>query len=126
MSSNVRLGRTVFIVRDTLLLGLKQAKANGRLEPSKRNKKNPKIHANVIVDSLRTRVMANRLNLGHAEFEVDAVRNPRNPDMWIPSGFIDFTGLQAYTPLFPLKIRMPGTVSASICGKSNWIPPSCA
>lgn len=109
MSSNVRLGRTVFIVRDTLLLGLKQAKANGRLEPSKRNKKNPKIHANVIVDSLRTRVMANRLNLGHAEFEVDAVRNPRNPDMWIPSGFIDFTGLQAYTPLFPLKIRMPGT-----------------
>lgn len=109
MSSNVRLGRTVFIVRDTLLLGLKQAKANGRLEPSKRNKKNPKIHANVTVDSLRMRVMANRLNLGHAEFEVDAVRNPRNEKMWMPSGFVDFTGLQAYTPLFPLKIRMPGT-----------------
>lgn len=109
MSSNVKLGRTVVIVRDTLLLGLKQAKANGRLEPTKRNKKVPKIHGNVVVDSLRMRVLANRLNLGHAEFEVDAVQNPRNKKMWLPSGFVDFTGLQAYTPFFPLKIRMPGT-----------------
>lgn len=109
MSSNVKLGRTVVIVRDTLLLGLKQAKANGRLEPSKRNNKVPKIHGNVVVDSLRMRVLANRLNLGHAEFEVNAVQNPRNKKMWMPSGYVDFTGLQAYTPFFPLKIRMPGT-----------------
>lgn len=109
MSSNVKLGRTVFIVRDTLLLGLKQAKADGRLEPSKRHVKVPKVHGRVQVDSLRMRMLGNRLNLARADFEVDAVQHPRNKKRWLPSGTVDFAGLRAYTPYFPLKIRMPGT-----------------
>lgn len=39
MGANLHLGRMVFIVRDTLLVGLKQANAKASLLPSKRNKK---------------------------------------------------------------------------------------
>ncbi len=109
MSSNVKLGRTIFIVRDTLLVGLKKATADARLEPSKRNNKIPKIHGSVVVDSLRMRMLGNRLNMAHAEFEVDAVQNPKNRKMWLPAGYVDFVDMQAYTPYFPLRIKMPGT-----------------
>lgn len=109
MSANVKLGRTVFIVRDTLLVGLKNAAGKVALEPSGQDVKVPEIHAHVVADSLRMRVSGNRLNMAHAEFEVDAVRHPRHRKMWMPVGYVDFVGMQAYTPYFPLRIKMPGT-----------------
>lgn len=61
------------------------------------------------VDSLRLRMMGNRLNLAKADVELDAVRSKRNAKIWHPAGTIDFTGLRAYTPYFPVRIKMPGT-----------------
>lgn len=109
MTSDLKLGRTVFIVRDTMLLGLKKAQAKAQLSPSQRNKKVPKVHANILVDSLRSRVMANRLNLAHAVIDVDAVQNSRNKKMWMSSGYADVAGLRAFTPFFPVRIAMSGT-----------------
>lgn len=109
MSSSVKLGRMIFIVRDTLLVGLKKAVLNARLEPWENNKKIPAVHGSVVADSLRLRVSGNRLNMVHAEFEVDAFRNPWNSKIWLPRGYVDFVGMQAYTPYFPLRIKMPGT-----------------
>ena len=109
VSSRLKLGRTLFIVRDTLLLGLKKLTADASLKPTARNQKVPRIHADIEVDSLRSRVMANRLNLAYANFSVDAIQNPRNKKRWMPSGTVDFRSLRAFTPFFPVRISMPGT-----------------
>src|SRR5699024_2735077 len=89
--------------------GLKQANAKASLLPSKRNKKVPQINAELQVDSLRLRAMGNRLNFAKAEVQVEAVRSKRNTKIWLPTGYVDFTGLRAYTPYFPVRMRMPGT-----------------
>jgi len=109
VSSTLHLGKTVFIVRDTLLVGLKKADVQAALRPWKRDKKVPQINAAMQVDSLRLRMLGNRLNLAEADVEVEAVRSKRNVKIWRPSGTVDFTGLRAYTPYFPVRLRMPGT-----------------
>lgn len=109
MSSTLHLGRMLFIVRDTLLVGLKSADAKAVLSPWKKDKKIPQVKANLRVDSLRLRALGNRLNLAKADLELNAVRSRRNEKIWLPSGYVDFTGLRAYTPYFPIRMRMPGT-----------------
>lgn len=109
MSSMLHLGKMVFIVRDTLLVGLKSAHVKAALSPSKRDKKTPRINADASIDSLRLRAMGNRLSLAKANVQVEAVRSRRNKNIWAPTGDIDFRGLRAYTPYFPLRMRMPGT-----------------
>lgn len=109
MSSTLHLGKMVFIVRDTLLVGLKSAHVKAALSPSKRDKKTPRINADASIDSLRLRAMGNRLSLAKANVQVEAVRSRRNKNIWSPIGDIDFRGLRAYTPYFPLRMRMPGT-----------------
>ena len=109
VKSSLHLGRTLFILRDTLLLGLKQADVKAGLLPSKRDKKIPAIHAEMQVDSLRMRMLGNRLSMAKADIMVDAVRSKKDTSIWIPTGFVDFEGLRAYTPYFPLRVKMPGT-----------------
>lgn len=109
MSSTLRLGRTLVIVRDTLLLGVKRAEARAELYPSKRNKRVPAVKVKLSVDSLRAQALGNRLNLKKADIELTATRNRRNEKIWHPRGYIDFIGLKAYTPMFPLRISMSGT-----------------
>lgn len=109
MSSTLHLGKTVFIVRDTLLIGLKNADVKAALTPWKRDKKVPQVNAEMQVDSLRLRMLGNRLNLAKANVDLKAVRGKRNEKRWRPSGTMDFTGLRAYTPYFPIRLRMPGT-----------------
>lgn len=109
VSSTLHLGKTLFIVRDTLLLGVKRAHVEAALSPSKRDKKVPQVNADMKIDSLRVRVMGNRLSMAKADVQVEAVRSKRNEKIWFPTGYVDFTGLRAYTPYFPLRIQMPGT-----------------
>lgn len=109
MSSTLHLGKMVFIVRDTLLVGLKSAQISAALSPSKRDKKIPRINAEASVDSLRLRAMGNRLSLAKANVQIEAVRSRRDKNIWFPTGDVDFRGLRAYTPYFPLRMRMPGT-----------------
>lgn len=109
MSSTLHLGKMVFIVRDTLLVGLKSAQISAALSPSKRDKKIPRINAEASVDSLRLRAMGNRLSLAKANVQIEAVRSRRDKNIWLPTGDVDFRGLRAYTPYFPLRMRMPGT-----------------
>lgn len=109
VSSSLHLGRTIFIVRDTLLVGLKKADVKASLLPWKRDKKVPEIHAEMQVDSLRLRMLGNRLNLAKADVSLQAVRSRRQKKVWYPSGTVDFVGLRAYTPYFPVRMRMPGT-----------------
>lgn len=109
MNSNLHLGRMIFIVRDTLLVGLKKADIQASLSPWKRDKKVPQVNARMHIDSLRMRMLGNRLNLAKAEVELEAVRGKRNVKIWRPAGTIDFVGLQAYTPYFPVRMKMPGS-----------------
>lgn len=109
VNSGLHIGRTLFIVRDTLLLGVKQMEAKAKLMPSKRNKDIPHIEAQFQFDSLRLRALNNRLSIAKGDLQLSASRSRRNERIWFPSGYIDFEGLRAYTPYFPLRIRMPGT-----------------
>lgn len=109
VKSGMHVGRTLLIVRDTLLLGLKRARVDAKLMPSKRNPKIPRIESRLQVDSLRVRSMGNRLSMVKADICLNANRTRRNDKIWIPSGYIDFEGLRAYTPYFPLRMSMPGT-----------------
>lgn len=109
VNSGLHLGKTLLIVRDTLLLGMKRADVKAKLLPAKRNPKIPRIEAQLLIDSLRLRSLGNRLNMAKADIRLDATRSLRNEKIWIPSGYIDFEGLRAYTPYFPLRISMPGT-----------------
>lgn len=109
MSSSLHLGRMIFIVRDTLLVGLKKADVQAALSPWQRDKKVPEVNAQMQMDSLRLRMLGNRLNLAKADIGLKAVRSRKNGKIWRPSGTIDFAGLRAYTPYFPLRMRMPGT-----------------
>ncbi len=109
VSSFLHLGRMVFIVRDTLLVGLKKADIKAALNPWKKDKKVPQVNAEIQVDSMRLRMLGNRLNLAKADIELEAVRSKRNAKIWRPSGTVDFSGLRAFTPYFPVRLRMPGT-----------------
>lgn len=109
VKSGMHVGRTLLIVRDTLLLGMKRAKVDAKLMPTKRNPKVPRIESRLQIDSLRVRSLGNRLSMVKADIRLDANRNRRNDKIWIPSGYIDFEGLRAYTPYFPLRMSMPGT-----------------
>ncbi len=109
VKSGMHVGRTLLIVRDTLLLGMKRAKVDAKLMPTKRNPKVPRIESRLQVDSLRLRSMGNRLSMAKADIRLDANRTRRDDRIWIPSGYIDFNGLRAYTPYFPLRMSMPGT-----------------
>lgn len=107
--SGLHLGRTLVVVRDTLLLGVKRIDAKANLRPTKRDKSIPRIEADLKVDSLRLRALNNRLNIAKADIHVQASRSRRDERIWRPAGYIDFKGLRAYTPFFPLRLRMPGT-----------------
>lgn len=109
VSSGMHLGKTLLIVRDTLLLGMKKAEVEAKLMPTKRNPKVPRIESRLLIDSLRLRSMGNRLNMAKADIRIDANRSRRDKKIWVPSGYIDFKGLRAYTPFFPLRLSMPGT-----------------
>lgn len=109
MSSYLRLGRMIFIVRDTLLMGLKKAEGKATLMPWKRDKKIPEVNADIQVDSLRLRMLGNRLNLAEADIALKAIRSRKNEKLWLPSGTVNFADLRAYTPYFPVRMRMPGT-----------------
>lgn len=109
MSSALNLGRTIFIVRDTLLVGVKRAEVKAALSPWKYNRKVPRVTAAMQLDSLRLRMLGNRLSLATAGVELEAVRGSRNTRLWRPSGTVDFSGLKVYTPYFPVRMRMPGS-----------------
>lgn len=109
VAAKVHLGRTLLIVKDTLLLGLKKAEAQARLMPSKRNKRIPQVESRLEVDGLRLRSLGNRLSMAKADIHLNATRSRRDERIWIPSGYIDFEGFRAYTPYFPLRMSMPGT-----------------
>lgn len=107
--SGLHIGKTVVIVKDTLLLGVKKMDAKASLMPSKRNKTIPRVEAQLKVDSLRMRALNNRMNIAKADIRLEMTRSRRNERIWHPKGYIDFEGLRVYTPFFPLRMRMPGT-----------------
>lgn len=109
VNGGVHVGRTLVVVRDTLLLGVKRMDAKGGVRPSKRDKSVPRLEGDFQVDSLRLRALNNRLNVNYADVHIEASRSRRDTNVWWPKGYVDFKGLRAYTPLFPLRLRMPGT-----------------
>lgn len=109
MSANIRFGRIRLTVDDTLSLMMGNSKAKLSLGPSPSDKKVPQAKASVEMDSLRIRALGNRLRMEKAGFDLTSVMNKDDKRIWKTSGIIGFRNLGVYTPVFPLRMRMPAT-----------------
>ena len=109
MSADVKFGWIDLTVGDSVRFRMGNSKASVALAPSPENKKLPLVKARVDMDSLRIRAKGNRLRLAFAGFDLSAVPGKKDERPWNVEGIIGFKDMRVYTPLFPLRMRMPGT-----------------
>lgn len=109
MSANVHFGWIDLAIGDSLRLRMGNSNANVALAPSPKDKKLPLLKAQVNMDSLRIKARGDRLLLANAGFDLSGVPDRENKRQWKAEGTIGFKDLRMYTPLFPLRMRMPGT-----------------
>lgn len=109
MSADIRFGWIDLTVGDSVRFHLGNSKANVALSPSPEDKKLPLVKARVEMDSLRVRARGNRLRLSAAGFDLSGVPDRENKRHWLLNGVVGFKDMRAYTPMFPLRLRMPGT-----------------
>ena len=109
MSADIRFGWIDLVMGDSLRFRMGNSTANFALAPSPEDKKLPLVKAKVNMDSLRVRARGNRLRLANAGFDLSGVPDRKNKRQWLASGVVGFKDMRVYTPLFPLRMRMPGT-----------------
>ena len=109
MSADIKFGWIDLTVGDSLRFRMGNSKASVALAPSPGDKKLPLVKAQVNMDSLRIRAKGNRLRLANAGFNLSGVPDKEHKRQWKTTGVIGFKDLRMYTPLFPLRMRMPGT-----------------
>ena len=109
MSADIRFGWIDLVMGDSLRFRMGNSAANFALAPSPEDKKIPLVKAKVKMDSLRVRARGNRLRLANAGFDLSGVPDRKNKRQWLVSGVVGFQDMRVYTPLFPLRMRMPGT-----------------
>lgn len=98
-SGNLKLG-------DSLLAKLKYVNAHISIEPDKLNKKIPKIHSVFKIDSTGIKSKGRFFAITKGAYELTSIRVDNN---WPINGHISFDQLFAYTPTFPLLLKMPQT-----------------
>mgnify|MGYP001049920962 CR=1 FL=1 len=98
-NGNVNLG-------DSLLAQLKFVNANISIEPDKLDKKIPKIHSVFQIDSTGIKSKGRFFAILKGAYELTSIRVDNN---WPVNGHISFDQLHAYTPTFPLLLKMPQT-----------------
>lgn len=109
LSADVKIGWIDLTVGDSVRFRMGNSKVSAALAPSPGNKKLPLVTARVDMDSLRIRAKGNRLRLAFAGFNLSAVPGKKEVQPWEVNGILGFKDLRMYTPMFPLRMRMPGT-----------------
>lgn len=109
MSADIRIGWIDLVMGDSVRFRMGNSKANFALSPSAEDKKLPLVKARVEMDSLRVKARGNRLRLANAGFDLSGVPDKVNKRQWNTNGVIGFKDLRMYTPMFPLRVKMPGT-----------------
>ena len=91
---------------DTLSAKLKFIRANINLEPDKKNVKIPSIYSEFEIDSTGVRSKGRFFAITKGNYKLSTTKAGSN---WPITGDISFDQLYAYTPIFPLLLKMPKT-----------------
>ena len=94
-------------VGDSLEAMIKYLKADLQLEPDKRDKTIPVLTSAFTIDSSGIRTKGRFFAISKGQYDLKAVR--RGPKKWPTQGSIAFDKLVAFTPTFPLRIKLPKT-----------------
>lgn len=111
MSADVHLGWMDLRLGDSLRMRTGNTRATLALKPSKRDKKIPFLSSTMKMDSLRIRAKKSRLRLSKADFVLLTEKNTDTTDIrkWLTAGTVGFKDLRLFTPMFPLRVQVPGT-----------------
>ncbi len=91
---------------DSLKAKLKFVNAQISLEPDKKNGKIPVVHSIFQIDSTGINSKGRFFAISKGAYDLTSTRMDKN---WPISGHISFDQLYAYTPVFPLLLKMPQT-----------------
>ncbi|MGB5322894.1 AsmA-like C-terminal region-containing protein, partial [Lutimonas sp.] len=92
---------------DSLEAKIKYLKADLQLEPDKRDKNVPILTSKFNIDSSGIRVKGRFFAITKGQYDLKAVRS--GAKKWPMEGSIAFDKLVAFTPTFPLRIKLPET-----------------
>ena len=106
MKAAVLIKDGALILGDSLRAKLKYVNAHISIEPDKLNKKIPKIHSVFKIDSTGIKSKGRFFAISKGAYELTTIRVDNN---WPINGHISFDQLFAYTPAFPLLLKMPQT-----------------
>ena len=111
MSADLHLGWMNFRLGDSLRLHTGNTRATLALKPSKRDKKIPFLSSTLKMDSLRLRAKKSHLRFSKADFALVTERNTDTTDVrrWLTAGTVGFRDMRLFTPMFPLRVQIPGT-----------------
>lgn len=107
MQSNLKLENVRVNLADSLKGLIGKVNATINLHPSKKNPKIPTIHTEFRLDSSGVTTNGTFVAMKEGDFNLDLVRKGRKN--WQSRGYVTFDSLYAYTPLFPLLLKMPKT-----------------
>ncbi|MGL5682685.1 MAG: AsmA-like C-terminal region-containing protein [Marinifilaceae bacterium] len=109
VNTHVQLGKSEIIVKDTLLLGVDKITGEARLAPSPKNATMPVLTLNGSILRFRSQLLANMMNIEYASVNVALERQTKDNKSWRSNGKLQISNMEAFTPFFPLVMRMPGT-----------------
>ncbi len=107
LSSNLKLNNVRFNLSDTLKGLIKNASAQIEIKPSAKDKSVPSLHSEFFIDSTGVTANGSFFAITDGNYNLDMYRKAKK--RWPVTGQITFNKLYAFTPTFPLMIKMPQT-----------------
>ena len=107
LTSNLKLNNVRFNISDTLKGLIKNASAQIKIKPSAKDKSVPSLHSEFFIDSTGVTANSSFFAITDGNYNLDMYRKAKK--RWPVTGQITFNKLYAFTPSFPLMIKMPQT-----------------
>ena len=107
LTSNIKLNNVHFNLSDTLKGMIKNASAQIKIKPSAKNKSIPSLHSEFFIDSTGVKANGSFFAITNGNYNLDMYKKAKKN--WPVTGQITFNKLYAFTPTFPLMIKMPQT-----------------
>ncbi len=107
LTSNIKLNNVLFNLSDTLKGMIKNANAQINIKPSVKDKSVPTLHSEFQIDSVGVKANGKFFAITNGNYNLDMYKKAKKK--WPVTGQITFNKLYAFTPTFPLMIKMPQT-----------------
>ena len=107
LTSNLKLNNVYFNLSDTLKGMIKKASAHISIKPSIKDKSVPSLHSKFFIDSVGVTTNGSFFAITEGNYNLDMYK--KGNKKWPITGQIAFNKLYAFTPAFPLMLKMPQT-----------------